>query len=320
MSESNEHRRVAVLFPGQGSQFPGMADPWLDHPAGKEVLEQASTVLGWDVAARTQDPEALGMTEVVQPALFAVDLAAFAVLRAEGVPCDAAAGHSLGEYAALVASGAVGFDEGLAALATRAEAMGRASRDNPGAMTALIGLSPAEAAGVCEVAGRGDVLAVANENGPKQIVLSGSVAAVERAEELARTRGGKAVRLQVAGAFHSPLMQPALQPVRDALARIEFHEPAFDLVPNVSAKPTRNPLVLRDLLARHLVSPVRWEASMRAMGRSGVGWFLEAGPGDVLGKLARRAVPEAQVRQIGTPDAAVVVAAELRRARGEGYR
>jgi len=312
MNESGD-TRVAVLFPGQGSQFPGMADPWLEHPAGKELLERASAVLGWDVGERSRDPEALELTQVVQPAVFACDLAAFAVLQAEGVPCHAAAGHSLGEYAALVASGAVDFELGLAALAARAEAMGAASRDNPGAMTALIGLSPEQAREVCEVAGRGDVLAVANENAPKQIVLSGSVAAVERAEDLARTRGAKAVRLQVAGAFHSPLMQPALQPVRDAIARIDFQTPAFTLVPNVSARPTTNPLVLRDLLSRHLVSPVRWEASMRAIAELGISWFLEAGPGEVLGKLARRAVPGSTVRQIGSPDEAVNVAAELRR-------
>lgn len=312
--------RVAVLFPGQGSQFPGMADPWLDHPAGKEVLVRASNALGWDVVERSRDPEALELTEVVQPAVFACDLAAFAVLRAEGAPCDAAAGHSLGEYAALVASGAVEFEAGLAALATRADAMGAASRENPGTMTALIGLSTEEAREVCEVAGRGDVLAVANENAAKQVVLSGSLGAIEKAEAAARSMGAKALRLQVAGAFHSPLMQPALQPVREAIARMPFKEPAFTLVPNVSARPTTNPLVLRDLLARHLVSPVRWEASMRALGDMGVGWFLEAGPGDVLGKLARRAVPGSTVRQVGSPQDAAAAVEAIRQAlsMGEG--
>lgn len=318
MSEAVASVRVAVLFPGQGSQYPGMADPWLAHPAGKEVLADASAILGWDVAQRSREPEALALTEVVQLSVFACDLAAFAVLRAEGVPVEAGAGHSLGEYAALVASGAVEFEPGLSALAARAEAMGVASRESPGAMTALVGLSPDEAREVCEVAGRGDVLAVANENGPKQIVLSGSVPAVERAEELARTRGGKALRLQVAGAFHSPLMQPALQSVRDAIARVDFREPEFTLVPNVSARPTRNPLVLRDLLARHLISPVRWDASMRAMDEMGITWFLEAGPGDVLGKLARRAVPGSTVRSIDTPEDAIATAGDLRRARHEG--
>ena len=230
--------KIAILFPGQGSQFAGMADPWLDHPAGKDIMERAGAVLGWDVAEASRDPEALGRTEIVQPAVFACDLAAYAVLAAEGVRCDVAAGHSLGEYAAVVASGAVDLEAGLAALAARAEAMGRASREHPGAMTALIGVSPEEAHGICEVAGRGDVLAVANENSPKQTVLSGSVAAVGKAEELARSRGARAVRLNVAGAFHSPLMEPALGPVREALSRIEFREPAFQIVPNVSGTPT----------------------------------------------------------------------------------
>jgi [acyl-carrier-protein] S-malonyltransferase len=255
---------------------------------------------------------------VVQPAVFACDLAAFAVLKAEGAPCDAAAGHSLGEYAALVASGAVEFEAGLAALAARAEAMGAASRQNPGTMTALIGLSAEEARDMCEVAGRGDVLAVANENAPKQTVLSGSLAAIEKAEAAARTVGARAIRLQVAGAFHSPLMQPALKPVREAIARMRFTEPSFTLVPNVSARPTTNPLVLRDLLSRHLVSPVRWEASMKALGDLGIGWFLEAGPGDVLGKLARRAVPGSTVREVGSPQAAAAAAEAIRQAPSTG--
>jgi [acyl-carrier-protein] S-malonyltransferase len=289
-----------------------MADPWLDHPAGKEVIERASDVLGWDVAGRSRDPEALTRTEVVQPAVFACDMAAFEILQAEGAPCDAAAGHSLGEYAALVASGAVAFEPGLAAVAARADAMGRASAESPGAMTALI-LSPEEAQEVCEIAGRGDVLAVANENGPRQIVVSGSVAAVEKAEELARSRGGKAVRLQVAGAFHSPLMKPAVEPVREVLSSIEFREPRFPIVPNVSARPTTQSIALRDLLGRHLVSPVRWEASLHAMAEMEITCFVEAGPGDVLGKLARRAVPEGIVRAVGSPADARAVAEELRR-------
>jgi [acyl-carrier-protein] S-malonyltransferase len=290
-----------------------MADPWIDHPAGKTVLEEASDVLAWDVSEACRDPDALGRTDIVQPAVFACDLAAHAVLRAEGLVCHAAAGHSLGEYAALVASGAVGFEDGLRALAIRARSMQDASERNPGGMTALVGMSLEEAREVCEVAGRGDVLAVANENGPRQIVLSGSMPAVERAEELARSAGGKALRLQVAGAFHSPLMDAAIQPVRDAISRIEFREPEFPVVPNASGKPTNQPLVLRDLLSRHLASPVRWDASMRSMVEMGIGWFVEAGPGEVLGKLARRAAPGGTVRTVGTPSQARGVAEELRR-------
>ena len=289
-----------------------MADPWLEHPAGREILEGASEVLGWDVVERSRSSEELRKTEVVQPAIFACDLAAFRVLNAEGVPCHAAAGHSLGEYAALVASGAVDFRPGLSALAARAEAMGYASRQNPGAMTALIGISAEEAREVCEVAGRGDVLAVANENSPRQIVLSGSLPAIERAEELARSRGAKSVRLQVAGAFHSPLMQPALPAVREAISRIEFREPRFALAPNASGKLTTRPPALRDLLSRHLVSPVRWDSSIRSMLQSGITWFIETGPGDVLSKLARRAAAGVKTRAVGSPDDARALAREVR--------
>jgi [acyl-carrier-protein] S-malonyltransferase len=303
---------VALLFPGQGSQYPGMADPWVDHKAGKKVLDRASKALGWDVVEVSRDSEALRRTDVVQPAIFSCDLAAFAVLKAEGVRGRAAAGHSLGEYAALVASGAVAFKPGLAALAIRAQSMQSASEQNPGTMTAIIGMTSEEAQELCAVAGRGDVLAVANENGARQIVLSGSVTAIERAEGLARSRGAKAVRLQVAGAFHSPLMEPAVQPVRQAISRMDFSQPAFAIVPNGTGEPTTSPLVLRDLLSRHLISPVRWEASMRSMADMGAGWFVEAGPGEVLGKLARRAVPDAQVRSVGTPAEAAAVADELR--------
>jgi [acyl-carrier-protein] S-malonyltransferase len=293
--------KVAVVFPGQGSQFAGMVDPWMDHPAGREALHDASDVLGWDVVERSRDPEALARTEVVQPAVFACDLAAYAVMQAEGIAVSVAAGHSLGEYAALVASGAVDLEPGLSALAARADAMGEASRTNPGAMTALLGLSPEEAHEVCAVAGRGDVLAVANENSQRQTVLSGSISAVEKAEELARTRGAKAVRLNVAGAFHSPLMEPALPAVRQAISKVDFREPSFLIVPNVTGRPTQRPMELRDLLSRHLVSPVKWDATLKAIGSLGVTHVIEAGPGDVLTKLAKRAVPDARAVAAGTP-------------------
>src|SRR5262245_12402373 len=147
--------RIAFLFPGQGSQFPGMADPWLGNRHAKKILGKASKVLGWDVVEVSRDPEALQRTDVVQQAIFACDLAAFTVLREQGVPCHAAAGHSLGEYAALVAAGVLDLKGGLQALAVRARAMQEASERNPGTMTALIGLSLEEAHEVCEVAGRG---------------------------------------------------------------------------------------------------------------------------------------------------------------------
>lgn len=305
---------AAVLFPGQGSQQVHMADPWLEHPAGKSRLDRASAVLGWDVVEASRDPEALQRTETVQLAVVACGLAAYDVLLAEGATFEAAAGHSLGEYAALLAVGAVDFESGLATLATRADAMEHASGLIAGGMSAIIGMSQEEAREVAEVAGRGDVLTVANENGARQIVLSGTIPAIERAEQLARSRGAKAVRLRVAGAFHSPLMQPAVQPVRDVISKLEIRAPQFPLVPNASGKPTTQPLVIRDLLSRHLISPVLWGQSMKAMADMGIDWFVEAGPGDVLAKLVRRILPGANVRSVRNPTEAREVAEELAQA------
>jgi [acyl-carrier-protein] S-malonyltransferase len=304
--------KSAVLFPGQGSQYPGMADPWADHPESRAVLDESSEVLGYDVIEACRDESRLADTAIVQPALFACDLAAFRVLEGEGFRFDAAAGHSLGEFVALVAVGATDLRPTLEAVVERGRAMHEAGDTNPGAMTALVGLSPAEAADICRVAGRGDVLMVANENSPKQTVLSGSIPAIERAEELARSRKCRVVRLKVAGAFHSPLMRPALDRVRAAVARLQFRAPRFPVIPNASGRPTAQPSALRDLLARHLVSPVKWERSMRAAASElGVEWFVEAGPGDVLSKLAKRCVPEARATSVGTPDEARALAEEI---------
>jgi [acyl-carrier-protein] S-malonyltransferase len=303
--------KIAVLFPGQGSQFAGMADVWMEHPAGRAVLDEASGILGYDIVERSRDEKGLGDTAVVQPALFACDLAAFRVLESEGVQFHMTAGHSLGEFAALVAAGALAFRPALEAVVERGQAMHDAAEEAPGAMTALLGLSPDDAASICETAGRGDVLTVANENSPKQTVVSGTVAAVERAEELARSRGAKAVRLNVAGGFHSPLMQRALPRVRRAVARLTFEFPRFPVVPNASARPATHPSALRDLLSRHLVSPVRWERSMRAMADEGIELFVEAGPGEVLAKLAKRCVPGIRAVPVGSPDAAKSLVAEI---------
>jgi [acyl-carrier-protein] S-malonyltransferase len=302
---------MAVLFPGQGSQYPGMADPWTSHAAGKAVLEEASDALGWDVVEACRDEERLADTAVVQPALFACGLAAFRVLEDQGLRFQATAGHSLGEFAALVASGSVAFRPMLETVVERGLAMHEAAEASPGAMTALVGLSPQEAAEICRIAGRGDVLMVANENSPKQTVVSGSVAAIERAEELARSRRTRAVRLKVAGGFHSPLMQPALDRVRAAIARLSFEAPRFPVVPNASGRPVKHPYALRDLLSRHLVSPVKWERSVRAMAEMGVDTFVEAGPGDVLAKLVKRCVPGARAVSVGTPAEAQALAADL---------
>jgi [acyl-carrier-protein] S-malonyltransferase len=297
---------TAVVFPGQGSQFAGMADPWAAHPAGRAVLEEAGEAMGRDVVAGAHDEAALATTEFVQPALLACGVAAFRVLQAEGLTgVVGAAGHSLGEFSALVAAGVLPLEGALRVVVVRGEAMQRAGEARPGTMTALLGAGPDDAEAICEEARDDDVLLVANRNSPVQSVISGSVAAIERAEAVAGARRIRAVRLQVAGAFHSPLMQPAVQPIIDELATLEFRAPAFPIAENVSGTLVADADELRSLLERHVVSPVRWYDDAQALAAAGATTFLECGPGDVLTKMAKRVVPGSSALAVGSPEAAV---------------
>lgn len=300
---------VAVVFPGQGSQFAGMADPWTQHPAGRTVLDEASEAMGRDVAEGCRKESSLATTEFVQPALLACAVAAFRVLEAEGVVFGGAAGHSLGEFAALVAADVVGLAEALDIVVIRGRAMQRAGEERPGTMTALLGVDAVQAAALCDEARDDDVLVVANENSPVQVVISGSIPAIERAETLAKERKMRAVRLNVAGAFHSALMEPAIAPIVERLASIDFATPRFPIAENVAGALVDDPDELRALLGRHVVSPVRWESCMRALSDAGATTFVEAGPGDVLTKLAKRVVPEATAVAVGSPAAVALVVA-----------
>jgi [acyl-carrier-protein] S-malonyltransferase len=294
----------AVLFPGQGSQHPEMADPWIGHPASMATLDEASAAMGRDVVAGCHDDEALATTEFVQPALLACDIAAFRVLEAEGVSVLGVAGHSLGEFAALVAADVLSLANALDLVVVRSTAMQRAGEEQPGAMTALLGMGPDSAAALCDEARGDDVLVVANENSPVQVAISGSVPAIERAEALAKDRKVRAIRLNVAGAFHSPLMEPARAAIDERIDAIAFTAPRFSVAENVAGELVSDPDELRSLLRRHVVSPVRWESSVRAIAHAGATSFLEAGPGDVLTKLMKRIVPDAAARAIGTPEEA----------------
>ena len=293
----------AVLFPGQGSQFPGMADPWAEHPAGAAVLAEASAAIGHDVIVGSRDDGALATTAFVQPALLACDVAAFRVLVAEGLhDIVGVAGHSLGEFAALVAADAIGLADALSLVVIRGSAMQRAGEDRPGAMSALLGLGADDASTLCEDVRGEDVLVVANENSPAQTVASGSVAAIERLEAAAKERKVRAIRLPVAGAFHSELMRPAVEPVREALDRIEVRDPTIPVAENVTGELVTDGGWLRQLLERQVVSPVRWETGIRALAAAGATTFLEAGAGDVLTKLMKRIEPSATARAVGSPD------------------
>lgn len=292
------------MFPGQGSQFVGMADPWIAHEAGRAVIAEASDAMRRDVVAECHDEAALATTDFVQPALLACDVAAFRVLDALGATFSGAAGHSLGEFAALVAADVLELAPALAIVDVRGRAMQRAGQERPGTMTALLGVGTEMAAEICDEARGGGVLLVANENSPQQVVISGSVDAIERAEAIAAGRKIRAVRLKVAGAFHSPLMEPAVAPLTEAIARAEFRSPRFPVASNVTGEPVSDPQVLRTLLERHVVSPVRWERCARSLAAAGADTFVEAGPGDVLTKMAKRVVPEARAVAVGSPEEA----------------
>jgi [acyl-carrier-protein] S-malonyltransferase len=296
---------IAVVFPGQGSQFLGMGDVWTGHDVGRATLEEASTAIGRDVVEGCRDEGALATTEFVQPALLACDVAAFRVLRSEGVTAVGAAGHSLGEFAALVAAEAIGLGDALAIVTVRGRAMQAAGEARPGTMSALLGVGTEQAAELCDAARGDDVLLVANENSPQQVVISGTVPAIERAETLASEHRIRAVRLKVAGAFHSPLMEPAVAPLAQAIDRAAFHTPTMPVAANVTGDLVEDPEELRALLKRHVVSPVRWERCAQALAGAGADTFVEAGPGDVLTRLAKRAVPNARAVAIGSPEEAV---------------
>src|SRR3990172_8954544 len=295
---------AAVVFPGQGSQLVGMAEAWADNGVGRAALEEASAAIDRDIVRGCHEEAALATTDFVQPAILACDVAAFRVLEGLGATFTGAAGHSLGEFAALVAAGVMSFAEALAIVVVRGRAMQEAGQERPGTMTALLGVGSRDAGELCDQARGNDVIVVANENSPQQVVISGSISAIERAEALADERRIRAVRLKVAGAFHSPLMEPAVGPLTDAIDSATFAPPRFPVAANVTGELEEDPHELRALLKRHVVSPVRWERCAQALAGAGADTFVESGPGDVLTKRAKRVVPGTRAVAIGSPEAA----------------
>jgi [acyl-carrier-protein] S-malonyltransferase len=296
---------TAVVFPGQGSQFLGMADTWVTHPAGAAVLDEASAALGRSIVEGANDEGALATTAFVQPALLACDVAGFRVLAAEGVTeIVGVAGHSLGEFAALVAAEAVALADALELVVVRGEAMQRAGEARPGAMAALLGVGYEDAEALCAEVRDGEELVVANRNSPAQSVASGTVAAIERLEAFAKERKVRAMRLPVAGAFHSALMEPAVGPVLDVLGRIEVRTPVFPVAENVTGELVTDADRLRELVGRQVVSPVLWETGVRNLIAAGATTFLESGVGDILTKLMKRIDPVVAAAAVGSPQAA----------------
>ena len=290
---------TAYVFPGQGSQYVGMGkDLFAQHEPSRALKEEADRLLGFSLSTICfEGPEdALRQTKNTQPAIF---LHSVALFRATGGRPAMVAGHSLGEYSALVAAGSLAFPDALRLVRLRGELMQKAGEEHPGTMAAVVGLTPGAVEELCSEASAAGVVQPANFNSPGQIVISGSVAGVRRAMELAKGRGAKMVKeLVVSGAFHSPLMAGAQEGLRAALAGAPVLDARIPVYANVTAEPVHDAAAIRDLLHRQLTSPVRWEESVHHMVRDGATAFTEVGPGKVLQGLIRRCEPEAAVSGI----------------------
>lgn len=295
---------IAVVFPGQGSQKPGMGrELFVSHLEGRAVFETVSEAVGFDVAALCfeSDEDRLRQTQNAQIALFACGLAAWrslAALLPAGVSVVAAAGHSVGEYAALVAAGVLAIDEGAKLVKVRGELMAHAGESHPGTMAAVLGLDREALEEACREAG--GLVVVANDNCPGQLVISGEVEAVRRAGELASARGAKRVLpLNVSGAFHSPLMEEPAKAMGAALRGARFDSGSLKVYANVTSEPVDDASQWPALLEDQLRNPVRWTESVQHMIRDGAGTFVECGGGEVLGGLIRRTDKSATTLAVG---------------------
>jgi [acyl-carrier-protein] S-malonyltransferase len=293
---------LAFTFPGQGSQRPGMGRPWADHDSW-ELVEEASAVADRDVARLLLDADAeeLRDTRNAQLTTFVTSLMVLDAVERLGIEPDYCAGHSLGEYTALTATGALGFDDGVRLVSERADAMHAAGQENPGTMAAVLGLDDDQVEIACRLAD-GDVW-VANFNAPGQVVIAGSAECVERAGRHAKDLGAKKVMpLQVAGAFHTPYMAPARDRLRKAIATADPRDTDVPVVSNVDALAHDRGAEWASLLSAQLSSPVRWKHCLLALGDAGCTQFVELGPGGVLTGMAKRTVPSARGLSVAVPE------------------
>ncbi|MFH1033659.1 MAG: ACP S-malonyltransferase [Pseudomonadota bacterium] len=284
---------IAVVFPGQGSQYVGMGQALCQaSPAAKAVFEAAESLSTLPIQRLCfEGPlEELTQTINLQPAVVAVDLACWLALQEAGVKPVAVAGHSLGEYPALVACGAISVAEALRLVSLRGRLMEREANAHPGAMSAIMGLSPDAVMQLTQEAG--GVVQPANYNTPQQTVITGAVDAVAAAGALAKSRGAKAIPLKVSGAWHSPFMEAAGVDMRSALEEVVFQPLNCAHVPNTTGQPTRDAAVARQEIMGQLTSPVRWVQTVQALLAMGVDTFIEAGPKNVLAGLIKKTAPE----------------------------
>jgi [acyl-carrier-protein] S-malonyltransferase len=297
--------KVAWLFPGQGSQFVGMGRDVLEaSAAAREVFAQADAALGEPLTKLILEgpEETLTLTANAQPALVTVSCAILAAIREKSpdLPAPAfTAGHSLGEYSALVAAGALSLADAVRTVRVRGKAMQEAVPPGAGAMAAIMGLEPDAIDALCKQGAQGEAVSPANFNAPGQIVIAGTTAAVARVSELVATAKGKAIPLKVSAPFHCSLMAPAAQALARELEKVTISPLAFPVVHNVDAKPNADPAVVKDRLVRQVDGAVRWEHAVRFMVEQGVTHALEIGPGKVLAGLCKRIAKDLKVLSVG---------------------
>jgi [acyl-carrier-protein] S-malonyltransferase len=297
--------RVGWVFPGQGSQSAGMGRAFFDgYPAVRKLYQEATALLGYDVAALCFEgpAERLNLTEYTQPALLTASLAALRVLEATGTTADVVAGHSLGEYSAIVAAGGLSFSAALSIVQKRGQYMAEAVAPGSGLVAALLGMPVEAVQEVCREASSFGVVAPANYNCPGQIVIAGEKAATEQAIALAKGKGcRKAVPLPVSVPVHTPLMKTAADRLAADLAAARWSDLQCPLINNVDAAVLRSAGEVQSSLVRQLPSPVRWEESIRRMRELGITVFVEVGPGTVLSGLVRRILPDSVTLNVEDP-------------------
>ncbi len=298
--------KVAFLFPGQGSQAAGMGkETAASYEEARRVFEVADETLGFSLSTLCFEgpDDELKLTENTQPAILTTSTALSEVVRAAGAKPDYVAGHSLGEYSALVAAGALSLERGLTLVSSRGRYMQEAVPVGVGAMAAVLGLSVEDVEGVCRDAAQNQVVELANLNGGKQVVIAGHQEAVARACELAKERGARrALPLAVSAPFHCRLMEPAAVKLKVDLDRTDFADLDVPLFTNVDAKPITTGAEAKDALFRQVVSPVRWEAIVEGMLSAGVRRFVELGPGKVLSGLVRKIAKDAETFSVSSPE------------------
>jgi len=307
--------KLAFLFPGQGAQAVGMGRALAEaHPAAREAFATADRVLGIPISALCWNgPEdELRKTVNTQPALLTHSIAAWRLVDAAGVKPEAVAGHSLGEYSACVAAGALEFEDALRLTQRRGALMYQAGLDRPGTMAAILGLTREQVETVCAEASAAGVVVPANLNAPGQVVISGTLEGIEKACELAKAAGARrAIRLEVSGAFHSPLMTSAATGLAEALDAVEIRDARCPIVANVSAAPVQRASDIRAALKAQLLGAVRWEDSMRALLAGGISGAVELGTGRVLRGLLRTVNAETPSWNVEDPESLTATLAAL---------